>query len=161
MDIDQSPIGRTPRSNPATYTGLFTPIRELFAQTPEAKAHGIQQVASPLTSRDAARRVRAMGKIIKVAMHFLPDMYVPCDACHGKRYNRETLEVSYKGRNISEVLEMTVEDAMHFFDAIPVIHRRLETLNQVGLGYIRLGTICHDVIWWRAQRVKLARELAK
>ncbi len=139
VDIDQSPIGRTPRSNPATYTGLFTPIRELFSQTQEAKARGYTAGRFSFNVKGGRCEACEGDGMIKVAMHFLPDMYVPCDACHGKRYNRETLEVNYKGKNISDVLQMTVEDAMHFFDAIPVIHRRLETLHQVGLGYIRLG----------------------
>lgn len=161
VDIDQSPIGRTPRSNPATYTGLFTPIRELFAQTPEAKGRGYAAGRFSFNVKGGRCEACEGDGMIKVAMHFLPDMYVPCDACHGKRYNRETLEVHYKGKNISDVLEMTVEDAMHFFDAIPVIHRRLETLNQVGLGYIRLGQSATTLSGGEAQRVKLARELAK
>lgn len=161
VDIDQSPIGRTPRSNPATYTGLFTPIRELFSQTPEAKARGYTAGRFSFNVKGGRCEACEGDGMIKVAMHFLPDMYVPCDACHGKRYNRETLEVNYKGKNISDVLQMTVEDAMHFFDAIPVIHRRLETLHQVGLGYIRLGQSATTLSGGEAQRVKLARELAK
>ncbi|WP_180178883.1 excinuclease ABC subunit UvrA [Acinetobacter sp. YH12041] len=161
VDIDQSPIGRTPRSNPATYTGLFTPIRELFSQTPEAKARGYTAGRFSFNVKGGRCEACEGDGMIKVAMHFLPDMYVPCDACHGKRYNRETLEVNYKGKNISDVLQMTVEDAMHFFDAIPVIHRRLETLHQVGLSYIRLGQSATTLSGGEAQRVKLARELAK
>lgn len=161
VDIDQSPIGRTPRSNPATYTGLFTPIRELFSQTQEAKARGYTAGRFSFNVKGGRCEACEGDGMIKVAMHFLPDMYVPCDACHGKRYNRETLEVNYKGKNISDVLQMTVEDAMHFFDAIPVIHRRLETLHQVGLGYIRLGQSATTLSGGEAQRVKLARELAK
>lgn len=161
VDIDQSPIGRTPRSNPATYTGLFTPIRELFAQTNEAKARGYSAGRFSFNVKGGRCEACEGDGMIKVAMHFLPDMYVPCDACHGKRYNRETLEVTFKGKNIHDVLDMTVEDAAEFFSAIPVIHRRLDTLSQVGLGYIRLGQAATTLSGGEAQRVKLARELAK
>ncbi len=161
VDIDQSPIGRTPRSNPATYTGLFTPIRELFAQTPEAKARGYSAGRFSFNVKGGRCEACEGDGMIKVAMHFLPDMYVPCDACQGKRYNRETLEVGFKGKNIHDVLDMTVEDAAEFFSAIPVIHRRLDTLSQVGLGYIRLGQAATTLSGGEAQRVKLARELAK
>ena len=161
VDIDQSPIGRTPRSNPATYTGLFTPIRELFAQTVEAKTRGYAAGRFSFNVKGGRCEACEGDGMIKVAMHFLPDMYVPCDACHGKRYNRETLEVNYKGKNISDVLQMTVEDAAEFFSAIPAIHRKLETLIHVGLGYIRLGQAATTLSGGEAQRVKLARELAK
>ena len=161
VDIDQSPIGRTPRSNPATYTGLFTPIRELFAQTAEARARGYSAGRFSFNVKGGRCEVCEGDGMIKVAMHFLPDMYVPCDACQGKRYNRETLEVHFKGKNIADVLDMTVEDALNFFSAIPVIARRLDTLNEVGLGYIKLGQAATTLSGGEAQRVKLARELAK
>ena len=161
VDIDQSPIGRTPRSNPATYTGLFTPIRELFAQTPEARARGYAAGRFSFNVKGGRCEACEGDGVLKVAMHFLPDMYVPCDVCHSKRYNRETLEVHYKGQNISNVLQMTVEDAAEFFAAIPSIHRKLDTLIQVGLGYIRLGQAATTLSGGEAQRVKLARELAK
>ena len=161
VDIDQSPIGRTPRSNPATYTGLFTPIRELFAQTPEARARGYAAGRFSFNVKGGRCEACEGDGVLKVAMHFLPDMYVPCDVCQSKRYNRETLEVHYKGQNISNVLQMTVEDAAEFFAAIPSIHRKLDTLIQVGLGYIRLGQAATTLSGGEAQRVKLARELAK
>ena len=161
VDIDQSPIGRTPRSNPATYTGVFTPIRDLFAQTQEAKARGYKAGRFSFNVKGGRCETCQGDGLIKVEMHFLPDMYVPCDSCHGKRYNRETLEIHYKGKSIAEVLEMTVEDATEFFSAIPPIHRRLEALMDVGLSYIRLGQSAPTLSGGEAQRVKLARELAK
>ena len=161
VDIDQSPIGRTPRSNPATYTGVFTPIRDMFAQVPEAKARGYKAGRFSFNVKGGRCETCQGDGLIKVEMHFLPDMYVPCDSCHGKRYNRETLEIYYKGKNIADVLEMTVEDATEFFSAIPPIHRRLEALMDVGLSYIRLGQSAPTLSGGEAQRVKLARELAK
>lgn len=161
VDIDQSPIGRTPRSNPATYTGVFTPIRELFAQVPEAKARGYQAGRFSFNVKGGRCETCQGDGLIKVEMHFLPDMYVPCDACNGKRYNRETLEIHYKGKNITEILEMTVEDATEFFSAIPAIHRRLDALMQVGLSYITLGQSAPTLSGGEAQRVKLAKELSK
>ena len=161
VDIDQSPIGRTPRSNPATYTGLFTPIRELFAQTQEARARGYKPGRFSFNVKGGRCEACQGDGVIKVEMHFLPDIYVPCDVCKGKRYNRETLEVRYKGRNIHEVLDMTVEDAREFFDAVPMLNRKLQTLMDVGLSYIRLGQSATTLSGGEAQRVKLSRELSK
>ncbi len=161
VDIDQSPIGRTPRSNPATYTGLFTPIRELFAQTQEARARGYQPGRFSFNVKGGRCEACEGDGVIKVEMHFLPDIYVPCDVCKGKRYNRETLDVRYKGKNISDILEMTVEDARAFFDAIPALARKLQTLMDVGLSYIRLGQSATTLSGGEAQRVKLSRELSK
>ncbi len=161
VDIDQSPIGRTPRSNPATYTGLFTPIRELFSGTQEARSRGYNPGRFSFNVKGGRCEACQGDGVIKVEMHFLPDVYVPCDVCHGQRYNRETLEVLYKGKNIHEVLEMTVEDALDFFHAIPVIKRKLQTLMDVGLSYITLGQNATTLSGGEAQRVKLARELSK
>jgi len=161
IDIDQSPIGRTPRSNPATYTGLFTPIRELFAGTPEARSRGYGPGRFSFNVKGGRCEACQGDGVTKVEMHFLPDVYVPCDICKGQRYNRETLDIQYKGKNIHEVLEMTVEDALGFFSAIPAIVRKLETLNEVGLSYIRLGQAATTLSGGEAQRVKLSRELSK
>ncbi|NLD13667.1 MAG: excinuclease ABC subunit UvrA [Gammaproteobacteria bacterium] len=161
VDIDQSPIGRTPRSNPATYTGIFTPIRELFSGVPEARARGYTPGRFSFNVKGGRCEACQGDGVIKVEMHFLPDIYVPCDICKGKRYNRETLDIRYKGKSIDEVLDMTIEEARAFFDAIPALARRLQTLIDVGLSYIRLGQSATTLSGGEAQRVKLARELSK
>ena len=161
VDIDQSPIGRTPRSNPATYTGIFTPVRELFAGTQEARSRGYNPGRFSFNVKGGRCEACQGDGMVKVEMHFLPDVYVACDVCHGKRYNRETLEVRYKGKNIAEVLDMTIEDAREFFDAVPVIARKLQTMMEVGLTYVRLGQAATTLSGGEAQRVKLSRELSK
>jgi len=161
INVDQSPIGRTPRSNPATYTGLFTPIRELFAGVPASKERGYDPGRFSFNVKGGRCESCQGDGVLKVEMHFLPDVYVPCDVCHGKRYNRETLDVQYKGKNISEVLELTVENAYEFFKAVPVVARKLKTLLDVGLGYIRLGQSATTLSGGEAQRVKLSLELSK
>ena len=161
VDIDQSPIGRTPRSNPATYTGLFTPIRELFAVTPESRSRGYRPGRFSFNVKGGRCEACQGDGVIKVEMHFLPDIYVPCDVCKGKRYNRETLDVLYKGKNVHEVLEMPIEEAREFFHAIPTIARKLQTLTDVGLSYIKLGQNATTLSGGEAQRVKLSRELSK
>ena len=161
IDIDQSPIGRTPRSNPATYTGVFDLIRDLFASTADAKARGYKKGRFSFNVKGGRCEACAGDGILKIEMHFLPDVYVPCEVCHGKRYNRETLEVKYKGKNIYDVLNMTVEEALEFFEHIPSIRRKMETLNDVGLSYIRLGQPSTQLSGGEAQRIKLAAELSK
>jgi excinuclease ABC subunit A len=161
VDIDQSPIGRTPRSNPATYTGLFTPLRELYSQVPESRARGYQPGRFSFNVKGGRCEACEGDGMIKVEMHFLPDVYVPCDVCHGKRYNRETLEIHYKGHTISDVLDMTVEAALTLFAPVPALARKLETLMDVGLSYIKLGQSATTLSGGEAQRVKLSRELSK
>jgi excinuclease ABC subunit A len=161
VDIDQSPIGRTPRSNPATYTGLFTPIRELFAGVPESRSRGYGPGRFSFNVKGGRCEACQGDGLIKVEMHFLPDIYVPCDVCKSKRYNRETLEIKYKGKSIHEVLEMTIEEAREFFDAVPALARKLQTLMDVGLSYIKLGQSATTLSGGEAQRVKLSRELSK
>jgi excinuclease ABC subunit A len=159
IDIDQSPIGRTPRSNPATYTGVFDDIRDVFASTNEAKVRGYKKGRFSFNVKGGRCEACRGDGIIKIEMHFLPDVYVPCEICHGKRYNRETLEVKYKGKNISDILDMTVENALEFFENIPKIARKLQTIYDVGLGYITLGQPATTLSGGEAQRVKLASEL--
>ncbi|MBX7135195.1 MAG: hypothetical protein K1X67_21210 [Fimbriimonadaceae bacterium] len=161
IDIDQSPIGRTPRSNPATYTGTFDMIRELFSMTPDAKLRGYKNGRFSFNVKGGRCEACKGDGIIKIEMHFLPDVYVPCEVCKGKRYNRETLEVKYKGKSISDVLEMTIEEAVDFFRPIPKIFRKLETLLDVGLGYVRMGQPATTLSGGEAQRIKLAAELSK
>ena len=161
IDIDQSPIGRTPRSNPATYTGAFTPIREWFAQLPEAKARGYQPGRFSFNVKGGRCEACQGDGVIKIEMHFLPDVYVTCDVCHGKRYNRETLDVQFKGKSISDVLDMTVEEGVEFFAAVPAVRDKMETLKRVGLGYIKIGQQATTLSGGEAQRIKLAKELSR
>jgi excinuclease ABC subunit A len=161
IDIDQSPIGRTPRSNPATYTGVFGPVRDLFAQLPESRVRGYKPGRYSFNVKGGRCEACEGDGLIKIEMHFLPDVYVTCDVCHGSRYNRETLDIRYKGKNIAEVLAMTVEQAFDFFQAIPPIRSKLQTLTDVGLGYITLGQSATTLSGGESQRVKLSKELSR
>ena len=161
VNIDQSPIGRTPRSNPATYTNVFTDIRELFARLPESKARGYKPGRFSFNVKGGRCEACRGDGIIKIEMQFLPDVYVPCEVCHGRRYNREALEIRYKGKNIAEVLDMTVEEALEFFSNVPRIRNKLQTLSDVGLGYIRLGQPATTLSGGEAQRIKLSKELSR
>jgi len=161
IEIDQAPIGRTPRSNPATYTGLFTPIRDLFAQVPESRARGYKPGRFSFNVKGGRCEACQGDGVLQIAMHFLPDVYVTCETCKGKRYNRETLEVRYKGKTIAEVLDMTVSEARDIFDKVPLVARKLLTLEDVGLGYVHLGQQATTLSGGEAQRIKLARELSR
>jgi excinuclease ABC subunit A len=161
IDIDQSPIGRTPRSNPATYTGVFGPVRDLFAQLPESRVRGYKPGRYSFNVKGGRCEACEGDGLIKIEMHFLPDVYVTCDVCHGSRYNRETLDIRYRGKNIAEVLAMTVEQAYDFFQAIPPIRSKLQTLTDVGLGYITLGQSATTLSGGESQRVKLSKELSR
>ena len=161
IDIDQSPIGRTPRSNPATYTGAFTPIRDWFAGLPEAKARGYEPGRFSFNVKGGRCETCQGDGVIKIEMHFLPDVYVTCDECHGKRYNRETLEIKFKDKSIADVLDMTVAEAAEFFRAVPSVRDKMETLERVGLGYIHVGQQATTLSGGEAQRVKLAKELSQ
>ncbi len=161
IDIDQSPIGRTPRSNPATYTGAFTPIRDWFAGLPESKARGYKPGRFSFNVKGGRCEACQGDGVVKIEMHFLPDVYVTCDVCHGARFNRETLEVTFKGKSIAQVLDMTVEEAADFFQAVPSVRDKMETLKRVGLGYVKVGQPATQLSGGEAQRVKLSKELSK